>query len=236
MTVSHESCHISMSHVTYDMKPSNITKFKILTLWHIQMSHNDIWICHNVTILNFVTLLVFMSYVTWQCHTMSHFSKSLLQNYVHLSRLDFARNACKWVKSQSVMPHTNELFLPPKRKAHQQATNINESCHISMSHVTYAGATCHFQEISRLSYTWVMSHINESCHIGMSHAAYQWVMSRTKKSCLTEKGSARTNNFLYDMTYCDKRHVTCLTEKGSAPTNAPTNGATWLIVTHRSSQ
>jgi len=64
-----------------------------------------------------------------------------------------------------------------------------ESCHISMSHVTYQ---------------WVMSHVNESLqeggmayghvtyesfHISMSHVTYQWVMSHVNES-LQEGGMA----------------------------------------------
>jgi len=52
-------------------------------------------------------------------------------------------------------------------------SHINESCHISMSHVTYQ---------------WVMSHINESCHVSMSHVTYQWVMSHTNESCQYKRG------------------------------------------------
>jgi len=38
-------------------------------------------------------------------------------------------------------------------------SHINESCHISMSHVIYQ---------------WVTSGVNESCHISTSHVTYQW--------------------------------------------------------------
>ena len=50
---------------------------------------------------------------------------------------------------------------------------MNEPCHIWMSHVTYEG---------------VMSHMNESCHIWMSHVPYKGVMSHINESCQIYKG------------------------------------------------
>jgi len=92
-------------------------------------------------------------------------------------------------------------------------TNMNESFHIWMSHVTYEWC---------ITYEWVMSHMNiwhdalipdmthsyvsrmsaschichviyewfmspgiESCHVRLSHVAYAWVVSHTRESCRT---------------------------------------------------
>ena len=65
-------------------------------------------------------------------------------------------------------------------------SNMNELCHIWMSHITYVNEACHI-------YEWVKSHMDskrmsrrrgvdewvgegESCHIWVSHATYEWVM------------------------------------------------------------
>jgi len=65
--------------------------------------------------------------------------------------------------------------------------NMNESCRIWMSHVTYKS---HYMWLRHDKYEWVishmnesvMSHIDESCHIWMSHVTYEWVMSHINES------------------------------------------------------
>ena len=38
-------------------------------------------------------------------------------------------------------------------------------------------------ELSHVSYEWVLLHMNESCHIWMRHVAYEWGMSRMNETC-----------------------------------------------------
>jgi len=67
-------------------------------------------------------------------------------------------------------------------------SDVNESWHIWMSHVTYEWVMSRMNEpchvwMSHATSKWVMSRMNESCHIWMSHVTYEWVMSRMNESC-----------------------------------------------------
>ena len=64
---------------TVSQKPRNVTKFRITTLWHLEISQNFTK-CHK------------MSQNVTKCHKMSHFFKSLVQSYVYLLCVDAARN------------------------------------------------------------------------------------------------------------------------------------------------
>ena len=101
-----------------------------------------------------------------------------------------------------VCVHMCEWAQAHASQAHAQAmSHTNESCHISMSHVTYQ---------------WVMSHINESCHISMSHVTYQWVLSLINESYQadmeqachiwichgTQQGYAQPQQHLYSCCLC----------------------------------
>jgi len=62
-----------------------------------------------------------------------------------------------------------------------------ESCHLPLSHVTYAWVMSHIYESCHMcmrpvTYAWVMSRITESCHVRLSHVTYQWVLSHIPQS------------------------------------------------------
>jgi len=68
-----------------------------------------------------------------------------------------------------VCVHMCEWAQAHASQAHAQAmSHTNESCHISMSHVTYQ---------------WVMPCVNEPCDISMSHVSHKWVKSNANESC-----------------------------------------------------
>ena len=62
-------------------------------------------------------------------------------------------------------------------------TNMNASCHIWVSHVTYKCIMS--TSLRHVTYKWVMSHMNESCHIWMSHVIYEWVIRHIWMSHVT---------------------------------------------------
>jgi len=102
------------------------------------------------------------------------------------------------------MIHSNEIYTRldimylnylPRRWNGWVVSDMNGSCHIWMSHVTYEwvmsdmNGSCHVR-MRHDTCEWVMPHgieswhtCNESCHIWMGHVTYEWVISHTQESC-----------------------------------------------------
>ena len=63
-------------------------------------------------------------------------------------------------------------------------TDMDESCQIWISYVTYEWVMSHMNEschvwMSLVTYEWVMSHIHESCRMCVLHVTHEWVLSQT---------------------------------------------------------
>jgi len=84
---------------------------------------------------------------------------------------------------------------------------MNDSYHISSSHVTHMNESCH-------TYEWVMSHIwmihvtnmNESCH------KYEWVVLHTDGVCTQQQLSRSCRTYEWVMSHIWMSHVTHVSE------------------------
>ena len=185
-SVTNESCHTWISHVTYE---SCLRSFIRLS---INESCRRLWTSH-------VTLI---SHVTYE---------SCLRSFITLSINELCRVWTSHVIHESVMSHMSYVtdlpsgYIRMSHVTHEWVTShINESYHVCMSHLTYEWVMSHTNELchvwmSHVIYEWVISHIicqvvrkwieeycsqtNESCYIWMSHITYnkwyasEWVMS-----------------------------------------------------------
>ena len=145
------SCHIWMSHVTYEWAMSHMNEPCHIWMNHVMyewgISHKNVT-CHlgmsRVTYEGVMSLMKEACHI-WRRHVpyewvMSHM-KELSHTWISISMNDVTY---EWVMS-----------------------HINEPCPISMSHVLYERVKPHMN-----------THINEWCHIWMSHVPYQWIMSQ----------------------------------------------------------
>jgi len=153
MSHMNESYHTSMRHVTHQCVISHIN-----ASCHTSMSHvSHQWVvshmnssCH--TWMSHITHEWVMSHINESCHTsMSHVTSHLYDTLL----------TCWYVTWLTDIWHEPIKFVAPLHYLVSELithswSHINESCHISMSHVTHQ---------------WVMSHINESCQISVSRAA-----------------------------------------------------------------
>jgi len=76
-------------------------------------------------------------------------------------------------------------------------SQMNESCHMWMKHVTYENKKIHerrtmdpseYQLVWQVNQSyrmceWVMAHINKSCHMFVGHVTHEWVMSHMNEEC-----------------------------------------------------
>jgi len=157
MSHMNESCHIWMSHVTYEWVMSHMNESSIAVC---------IFKCHAFHIYNCRALLK-IKYQWWLfkfpfsgerlCHTW-------MRHVTHWWGTLHMNGACHiWmshVTYESVIAH--HYIVLSHLTLRWVMSHMNEACHIWMRHVTYE---------------WVMSHIwmshvtlmNEACHIWMSH-------------------------------------------------------------------
>ena len=139
MAQSNASCHTWMSHVT----------------WEWVMSHMD-QSCHGW--VSRVSYDCVVSDVNESCHT--RFLPCIMSpwhdnNATSCSTLQHTATHCNAVATHcNTLQHTATHCV--LRLHACVMSNMNESCHVRMSHVTYQ---------------WVMSRTNESCHVPMSRAA-----------------------------------------------------------------
>ena len=71
-------------------------------------------------------------------------------------------------------------------------SHVNESCHMSMNHVTREWVMSHVNDschtwMSHVTREWVVSHVNKSCHTSMSHVTREWDMSHVNETCRAYK-------------------------------------------------
>ena len=147
------SCHIWMSHVTYEWVMSNTYESR-----------------HRVRIFSrHTTALVSIKNMNTSRH-MSHMNESYEGVMSHMNE------SCHvWmspVKYESVTSQAVKILEPDNGLV--PIIHMNMSCHMSMSHITYEWVISHMNELyhiwmSHITYECVTSHMNESRHIWMSH-------------------------------------------------------------------
>jgi len=108
----------------------------------------------------------------WKCHKMSHFFKSLVQSYVYLLCLDWARNGsqscrmCEWVMSHIWKSHGIHMH----ESRHMDEWVMTQ---LPSRHVTHIYEPYH-------THLWIMS------HSWISHGTRRWwVMSHAWTSHVT---------------------------------------------------
>ena len=160
MSHGNESCHLWMSHVTWEWVMSQMH-----ATCHVnELVMPQIWVS---------SIWRVMSRVNESCHMgMCHVTDECVMLHKNKPCHRFERVTC-----ECVMSHVNELCHIWMSHVTYKCvmSHINESHRIWMSHVG----------MCRVTYEWVMSHTNESCHIRTSHVAYKWVILRMNTSCHT---------------------------------------------------
>jgi len=142
-----ESCHVWMSHVTYQWVMSHMIHSRKMPLIR-DMTHSQTRVYLASWHDSFINASVWMPLIQRQdtlasCRiSMSHVTYVWMRGKIH-SRLWMSHVTCGWVMLR-----------------------INESCHRLMSHVTYQCDMTHWCE-------WVMLRSDESCRICM-HERYAW--------------------------------------------------------------
>jgi len=165
-----ESCHIWLSHVTYEWVMSHMNES-----WHICMGHVACeWVMSHLKgpLMSVSSSVVALPKVKNESRerVMAHMHNHVTCERV-MSHMNGSWHICmshvtyEWVMSRLKGPlmcvAVSVVALPKMRNdsCERVMAHVHESCHIWMSHVT---------------------HMNESCHICMRHVAYDWVMSRMK--------------------------------------------------------
>jgi len=144
-----ESCHVSMSHVTYQWVMSRINES--CPMWtaqgHWRSCPPASWVVSHVSHLN-----ESRAYLIWMSCVMSHINEACHMRMSHI-RL--------WTTSKALIPCLQTLILLLK----------SEFTHLGkkkpwMIFLTWLIASI---VVSHVMYEWFMSHMNESCHVWISH-------------------------------------------------------------------
>jgi len=154
MSRMNESCHVWMSHVTYEWVMSRMNESCHILISHVPYA----WVVQKAK-------------ASWLC-SMGHVKYA--SNYVtYESVMSCMNESCSlWMSHFTLAWFMSHRFFLQEAKASLLA---------AMIYVTYAS--------SHVTYEWVMSHMNESCHVrGISHIwmsdiTYGCVVSRTNDLC-----------------------------------------------------
>jgi len=176
--------HVQISHVTHLNELCHTYEWDVSQIWmsHVTCANESCHMCEWVMscisredTLKYAKTLPKMSMPYLTCEwVLAHIWMS------HGTHMNESLHTYEWVMARTRMGHGNESCHILMRHA-----NMNVSCLIWMTHVTY---TCH------VSYERLMSRINESCHVLMSHVnvdvsrvnescQYEWVMSHMDDLC-----------------------------------------------------
>ena len=164
------SCHIWMSHVTYE--------------WVMSYMNESCHICMSHTTYEWVMSIMNESCHIWMSHTTYEWVMSHMNESCHISTENTSGVALR--RPTACQNRARQL---PGRVASSlvcAAACMDESCHIWMSHVTYEWVMSRmntsttrtsriFTRLCSSMYEWVMSHMNESYNVEMSNVTYEWV-------------------------------------------------------------
>jgi len=149
------SCHIWISHVTYEYVVSHMNES-----------------CHRQ--MPWASKCRWQSHINASCHRrhawMGHVTYASVMSHMNMSRMNHSchiwicRVTYEWVMSQTNVLGVEVQMTITYKCVMSQTSRMNESCHVCISHVTYEYVTyeqsCHIW-ICRVTYEWVMSHMND---------------------------------------------------------------------------
>jgi len=198
MSHMNESCHIWMSHVTYEWVMSHMNES-----CHIWMSHHMKESCH-----------IWMSHVTYEW-VMSHMNEPC---HVILSQVSQALVLSNIVICISQMPY-EWVMSRKKESCHVRKSHVTYEWVRFHKHWCYQTSYCPMDESIPTWMTWmrhvawrshvthkrVMSHTDESCHMWMNHVTQAqvlqnialWMSQLTKTTTMDDSITIRISHVTY---------------------------------------
>ena len=162
-----ESYHIWMSHVTYEWVISHMNESCHIWVSHIRVIsewNDDICSIRFAFISSEWDIRSILRHVSFVCVRHDSFLTWLINMWY-----------------DSLISSECDIW---SLHSERSMSNVDESCHIWMSHVTYKWVTYKWVTYKWVTYKWLirMCYTRHSFHIWNLHFAYKWVMSRLNKS------------------------------------------------------